>query len=209
MSEQISASPGMIAPNRLEAFSDGVFAIATTLLILEIKVPHAAEGQLGSALVQLWPSYAAYALGFATIGVMWLNHHFLIGLVRRVDRPILFLNLGLLGIVAFIPFPTAVIAEYLVEGSTANLGAASAFYGLTMLALALFFTGMWWHLRRAPFIVKDPDVAAPVQRRALLFCAIAGGLYLVAALLSFALPLLAIAIYAVVVVLFTVVRLAR
>src|SRR5438874_2539580 len=99
---------------RIEAFSDGVYAIAITLLILEIKVPRAgAATPLAEGLLALWPSYVAYFLGFSTIGVMWLNHHRLFQMIHRVDDVLLFLNLLLLLVVSFTPFPTAVLAEHL------------------------------------------------------------------------------------------------
>src|SRR5436190_8943035 len=96
---------------RLEFFSDGVFAIAVTLLILEIKPPEAHN--LGRALVHLWPSYAAYATSFFTIGIIWVSHHNSFDRTTMVDRPTLFFNLALLMVVAFLPFPTAVLANRL------------------------------------------------------------------------------------------------
>lgn len=201
-------SPGAIAPNRLEAFSDGVFAIATTLLIIEIKVP-VVEGNhsLAGALLDLWPSYVAYALGFATIGVMWVNHHFLIGLITRIDKPLIFTNLALLGVVAFIPFPTAVLAEYLTEGSSANLRVAAIFYGVVMCALSVMFTSIWSHLRRTPDLSKDEQVSNVVATRALKFCGIGLVLYLLAIAVAFVLPALAVGMYGVVVILFAAGRL--
>ena len=93
---------------RVEAFSDGVFAIAITLLILEIRVPHAgAEHGLWAGLVALWPSYVAFVLSFFVILIMWVNHHELIRLVRAVGYPFLFANGLLLLTVTFVPFPTA------------------------------------------------------------------------------------------------------
>ena len=97
---------------RLEAFSDGVFAIAITLLILEIKVPHAEHG-LWAGLAALWPSYAAFALSFIVILIMWVSHHELMHMIHRVTYPILFVNGLLLLTVTFVPFPTAVLAEHL------------------------------------------------------------------------------------------------
>lgn len=101
---------------RVEAFSDGVFAIAITLLILEIKVPEGAGEHLWTALGAQWPSYAAYVVSFLVIGIMWANHHTVFGYVARVDRTLLFLNLLLLLVVAALPWPTALLAEYLREG---------------------------------------------------------------------------------------------
>ncbi|WP_052372699.1 TMEM175 family protein [Amycolatopsis taiwanensis] len=120
---------------RVEAFSDGVFAIAITLLILEIKVPSADEhGGLWRALGAQWPSYAAYVVSFLIIGIMWVNHHQLFSYVARVDRTLMFLNLLLLMVVAAVPFPTAMLAEYLREDGASHV--AAAVYSLVMVVMA-------------------------------------------------------------------------
>ena len=108
--------------NRLEAFSDGVFAIAITLLILEIKVPPAAN--LGNGLLQLWPSYLAYAISFVVIGAIWINHHAMFDWIDRVDQKLLLLNTLHLMFIAFLPFPTAVLAEALHSGLNQSTAAA-------------------------------------------------------------------------------------
>ena len=95
---------------RLETFSDGVFAIAATILVLELSVGGAKVGDLGSALLDLWPSYLAYVTSFLTIGIIWMNHHTLVETIERADRVLLFLNLLLLLVVAFLPFPTKLVA---------------------------------------------------------------------------------------------------
>ncbi len=131
---------------RIEAFSDGVFAIAITLLILEIKVPNAHElgavGGLGAALLKLWPSYLAFVTSFATILVMWVNHHRLFNHIRRIDHAFLFWNGLLLFLVTFVPFPTALLAEYLPH---AEARLAASVYSGTFVAVALAFMGLWWH----------------------------------------------------------------
>jgi len=96
--------------SRLEAFADGVFAIAATLLILNVTVSGA---PLAQELVQIWPSYAAYAVSFLTIGIIWVNHNTVMGQIGRVDRMFLFLNVLFLMFVAFIPFPTRLLAQYM------------------------------------------------------------------------------------------------
>src|SRR2546423_10880475 len=96
-----------MAKNRVEAFSDGVFAIAATLLVLEIHVPApGARGGLGHALLEQWPAYASYVVSFLVIGIIWVNHHAVLEHLRVVDRPLLLLNLLLLLWVALIPWPT-------------------------------------------------------------------------------------------------------
>lgn len=203
-------SLGAISTTRLEAFSDGVFAIATTLLVLEITVPQIGKaGNLFQALLDLWPSYLAYLVSFLTIGVMWINHHFLIGLYQRVDRPLLFINLGLLAVVAFIPFPTAVLAEYLVEGNPSQLSAATLLYGLVMILLATMFTLLWLHTRSAADSLRDANASAGIIDKALTFCLVSLGLYAVAIALAFVAPVAALALYVLVVLLFSFGRLSR
>jgi len=126
---------------RLEAFSDGVFAIAITLLVLELAVP-AARGKedLAGVLRGEWPSYFAYVVSFAIIGIMWVNHHGLMHNVARVDRPLLFFNLLLLFFVAVLPFPTALLAEHL-QSDGSNV--AAAVYSGNMLGCAIGFQALW------------------------------------------------------------------
>jgi TMEM175 potassium channel family protein len=127
---------------RLEAFSDGVFAIAITLLVLEIPVPRVDQGGLPDALLDQWPNYAAYAVSFAIVGIIWINHHAVFGYVERVDRGLLFLNLNLLLWVALIPWPTSVLAEYMQSGGS-NERAAALVYALTMTFMGASFGGLW------------------------------------------------------------------
>ncbi len=127
--------------SRLEAFSDGVFAIAITLLVLEIVVPHLEEpGELGQALLDLWPSYLAYATSFLTIGIMWINHHTVFRQLGEVDHRFLFINLGLLMCISFVPFPTTLLADYAWGGDGT---AAALAYGITLTITAIFFNLLW------------------------------------------------------------------
>jgi uncharacterized membrane protein len=126
--------------SRLEAFSDGVFAIAATLLVLEIGVTEADAHHLGQALLDLWPSYLAYATSFITIGIIWMNHHTCVETIRRVDRTFLFLNLLLLMTVSFLPFPTKLVAEHLQRpGEQAAVYA----YASTFVVMAMLYN-LWW-----------------------------------------------------------------
>lgn len=132
-------------PGRLEAFSDGVFAIAITLLVIEIKVPqpnevHAAGG-LWPALWHLWPSYLAYLISFVTIGIMWANHHAISHYVRRVDRRYVLVTIALLMAIGFIPFTTAVLAEHLPHPEERT--AATVFYGAWYVVTAVIFNLLW------------------------------------------------------------------
>jgi uncharacterized membrane protein len=146
---------------RVEAFSDGVFAIAITLLILEIKVPEGAGEHLWTALGAQWPSYAAYVVSFLIIGIMWANHHTVFGYVARVDRTLLFLNLLLLLVVAALPWPTALLAEYLREGEASHV--AAALYSGFMVAHAFTFGLVWWWLTRTGHLF-DARVDAEAAR---------------------------------------------
>jgi TMEM175 potassium channel family protein len=127
-----------VSTGRLESFSDGVIAVAITLLVLNIAVPPpATTHHLGHALANQWPIYAAYVTSFITIGIIWINHHVMIGRLARPDHSILMLNLVLLLTVAVIPFGTALLASYLKQGQGDKL--AAAVYGGILLAMALAF----------------------------------------------------------------------
>jgi uncharacterized membrane protein len=129
---------------RIEAFSDGVFAIAITLLILELKVPHLPEGApagaLAAALLHQWPSYVALVTSFFTILVMWANHHAVFALVQRINGPFLYANGLLLLVVTVVPFPTALLAEYFQKpgGSV-----AAAAYGGTFVFAGVAYNLLW------------------------------------------------------------------
>jgi uncharacterized membrane protein len=121
---------------RVEAFSDRVFAIAITLLILNLKVPSGPAGHLGAALARQWPTYAAFLLSFFFIGIMWVNHHRLFNHIRRSDNGLLFLNLLLLLGITVVPFPTALLAAHY---GTADRTVAAAVFNGTYVVLAVFF----------------------------------------------------------------------
>jgi uncharacterized membrane protein len=137
---------------RLETFSDGVFAIAATLLILEIRLPDGVSVTHG--LVHAWPSYVAYATSFLTIGIIWVNHHTVLRQIGRVDRTFLFSNVVFLMIVAFSPFPTRVLAEHLRDGSKP----AAFAYGVSFTLMAISYGAMWFYaVRRGRLIAEDAD----------------------------------------------------
>jgi uncharacterized membrane protein len=129
---------------RIEAFSDGVFAIAITLLILEIKVPHlpggAANRELLQSLLAEWPSLLAFVLSFAAVLIMWVNHHGLFNLLQTIDRRSIFANGLLLLLVTFVPFPTAVLAAY-IDQEAAN--AAAAVYCGTYVLICFAYNLLW------------------------------------------------------------------
>jgi len=144
---------------RLEAFSDGVFAIAITLLVLEIKVPpaHEATGSsLLASLRHLWPSYVGYLITFVTIGIMWVNHHAMFRYIRRTDRACLLINVVFLLCLSFLPFPTAVLAEHLDDPEGRRV--ATVFYGCSFIVMALMFNLLWWYgTHRGRLLGADVD----------------------------------------------------
>ena len=152
---------------RVEAFSDGVFAIAMTLLILEIRTPERlGAGQLPHALFILWPSYLAFATSFFTIGVMWMNHHRLFNIIGKSDQGLLAINGLLLFSVTFIPFPTALLARYLDHPDSR---VAAILYNSTFLFSALAFQ---WLLRHASArsghlidAAADPESVVAIKRQ--------------------------------------------
>jgi len=125
---------------RVEAFSDAVFAFAITLLVVTISQPDDYRHLLHD-LSSRWPSLAAYAVTFAIIGIMWLNHHSVFAHFAKVDRGLVFFNLALLMTVAFLPYPTGVLGEALARGEGERT--AAVVYGITMTANALAWTGLW------------------------------------------------------------------
>ena len=155
-----SATDRRRSPERLEAFSDGVFAIAITLLVLEIRVPSrdqlADPAELIKALGALWPSYVGYLLSFVTIGIIWANHHNLFRLVGRVSHGLVLANLLLLLTVGFVPFPTALLAATL-ETPSAQIGVLV--YAATFIAVAVAFNVLWYEIRTRPGVLR-PDVEA-------------------------------------------------
>jgi uncharacterized membrane protein len=134
-----------VRKSRAEAFSDGVFAVAATVLVFNLIDPRVSSG-LGRALLTEWPSYAAYAISFSTIVVIWVNHHAVTDTIERFDRRLLFINGLLLLTVAAIPFPTGLLAHYLQAGHDQT--AASVAYGLTMTTMGIAFSAFNLYARR-------------------------------------------------------------
>ena len=127
---------------RIEAFSDGVFAVAITLLVLNIQVPSPLppDNNLIRSLFRQWPVYLAFLTSFATIGIMWINHHRLYTHIKRSDNTLMVLNLLLLLIIIFIPFPTALLAQYIFDP---NEHQAAAFYSGVFCVMAICFNLLW------------------------------------------------------------------
>jgi uncharacterized membrane protein len=152
---------------RIEAFSDGVFAIAITLLILEIQVPpQTPHGGLRAALVELWPSYLAFLASFMTIGIMWLNHHRLFTLIYKKDDGLIAFNLLLLLGITWLPFPTALLAEHLL-GPHDDQKTAGLVYAMSFFIIAIVFNLMWRYACRARIVQEDLNVSAITRQYAL------------------------------------------
>jgi uncharacterized membrane protein len=179
---------------RIEAFSDGVFAIAITLLTLELKAPDLHNDFTGSTLFHelllRWPSYLAFFLSFATIFIIWVNHHRMYSVIQRADARFIYLNGGLLLLVSVIPFTTSVLAKYVQTSATQ---VSAALYMLLLAGVAFAFWLMWNYATRDYLLLKRPaaDVLIePVKTRFL----IAIGVYSASAALAFVLPYLSIAV---------------
>jgi uncharacterized membrane protein len=178
-------------PGRLVAFSDGVFAITVTLLVLEIRPP-AEYTNLLHSLVALWPSYLAYAVTFLFIGQVWANHHVMFDHIRLADRVVLLLNTLVLMVVAFLPFSTSVLAGALRSGHGQRT--AVVFYGIAFAATALTFNAVWQYACRHRLLSETLDHAGAtaVSRRFQLALAwLATG-----AILGAVLPVLGVAVIA-------------
>lgn len=174
--------------NRLEAFADGIFAFAATLLILNLTVTGIS---LGKELRDIWPSYVAYAVSFTTIGIIWINHHTFMHQIARVDRLFLVINVLFLMFIAFIPFPTRLLALYVrSDGGEA----AALAYGLTLTSTAILFNAMWrYAAHRQRLLRQDADPAAVRGiSRSYLFGPIS---YLTATLVALVNPLASGALY--------------
>ena len=155
-----------MSKGRLEAFSDGVLAVAITLLVLDIKVPVPHSGQgLGSELLRQWPSYAAYVTSFVTIGIIWINHHAMISRLRETDHPVLVLNLLLLMSIGILPFATSLMAAYLKESSGEHL--AAAIYSGSFLVMSVFFLLLQHHILFAKRNLLGPSLNDE-QRRSIM-----------------------------------------
>lgn len=146
----------MTDTNRLETFADGVFAIAITLLVLGIRVPDAGEPLVG-ALVKQAPEFLAYVVSFLTIGIMWVQHHKLFTVIRRSNSTFAMINVIFLMFIAFVPFPTAVLAQRI--GSSVDAVPATLLYGATMVGNAVMFNLTWRYASSRGGHLLDPDLA--------------------------------------------------
>ena len=179
---------------RLETFADGVFAIAATLLILNVDAQIGEHSSaLGHRLLEIWPSYIAYAVSFVTIGIIWSNHHTVMAQLGRVDRTFLMLNVLLLLCIAFVPFPTRLIAEHLRDRH--DLEAAALAYGATMTVMSIAYFTLWIYASHAGRLLHtdaDPRVVSGITRSYLPGIPV----YLTATLIAFVAPLASVIMFA-------------
>jgi uncharacterized membrane protein len=177
--------------SRLETFADGVFAIAATLLILNVDAQISDVQSLGSRLLHIWPSYLAYVVSFVTIGIMWVNHHTVMSQIDRTDRRFLLATVGLLLCIAFVPFPTRLVAEH-IRGAGARDAALA--YGFTMVATAVMFNVSWFYASRGKRLLRadaDPAVVTGISRSYLP----GPWIYLAATLIAFASPTASVCVF--------------
>ncbi len=185
---------GGFSKTRVEALTDGVFAIAMTLLIFGIKVPETAQGPSASLtheLLQLWPRFLSYAISFVILGIYWVGHHNQFHYVHRTDRVLLWINIFFLMCVTFIPFSTALLGQY------PNDRTALMVYGLNLVMVGIFLYAHWWYATHRHRLVHSdihPELVRLAKQRILM--GPAG--FLLAIGLSFVSTRLSLALYALV-----------
>jgi uncharacterized membrane protein len=172
---------------RVEAFSDGVMAIVITILVLELRVPQHEPGRLLSALGSMWAAILAFLISFLRVSVIWLSHHGLFARVRRVDRTLLWLNLGLLLNCMIIPLPTAILADALRDRDPADLRTAAVLYASLAVLQSAAWIPIFRHLRDHPDLV-EPGADAALFHAQLARPWIAVGVDMAAALVGFMSP---------------------
>jgi TMEM175 potassium channel family protein len=172
-----------MSKNRLEAFSDGVFAVAITLLVIEIVVPTGED--LWHQLKDEWPSFAAFFVSFWVIGIIWVNHHGVLDHLKRANRGVLYLNLLLLMTVVFIPFSTALLAEHLKSGADEEV--AAVVYSAAFTAMGLAFGSLWTYITRHRQALGVELSDEEVRRRTVVFL-IGNPFYVIALVVAFISP---------------------
>jgi uncharacterized membrane protein len=176
--------------SRTESFSDGVFAVAATLLVLDLAVGNVPRGQLADALADQWPHYATFVVSFLTIGIIWSNHHLLFERIARVERSLVLLNLVLLMTVTVIPFPTRLLASYLRSGRDEHVAAAVYAGSLLAMSIAFIATNVWSARREMLAEWMTPERTRQALRRSSLGL----GVYALAVGLAFASPVASLAL---------------
>lgn len=193
-SERAPASARRVETARIEAFSDGVIAIAITLLVLGITPPPPGPA-LGAALAGLWPSYLAYAVSFLVIGAIWINHHAIFRHIVRSDGVLLLLNVLQLMLIAFLPFPTAVLAGAFSRGT--GEAVAAAFYGGTLVVVGILVNAMWRYAARGHRLLGAHVTTAEARRLGRRYL-VGPIVYAVASLIALVAPWLAVGVFVIV-----------
>jgi len=162
-------APDLAPSRRTETISDGVFAIAITLLVLNLHVPSATEqsaaGGALPALLQQWPSYLSYLATFITVALVWMNHHALFTRIRHVDQPLQWINIGILLAICLTPFPNALVANALQSGLNSEAAkVAAGAYGLVFLGTTIVWILIWERLAWRPELLRPPYNAAWARR---------------------------------------------
>jgi uncharacterized membrane protein len=179
--------------SRVEAFSDGVFAVAITLLVLQFAVPEVQAGHLLRTLLDQWPLFATYAASFLTIGVIWLNHHTIFSSLKATDRTMQFINLVLLLLIVLVPYPTQLLGKYLQSGIDGKV--AAAFYGVLMTCMSITFQVLVLWAINHPHLLK-PKIDPAKIRSAMPRFALGLLIYGVSIGLAFVSAWLVVALYA-------------
>jgi uncharacterized membrane protein len=185
--------------NRIEALTDGVFAVAMTLLVLDIKVPELrqplATTELPLKLLSLWPKFLSYTISFVILGVYWVGHHVQLSFIRRADRPLLWINIFFLLWVALVPFSTALLSEY------AKTRVAIAIYGANLIAIGLTLA-LHWRYATTESRHVDPDIDRGLVGAAMYRTLMAPLVYVIAIGLSFVRAEMSLALYTLVPILY-------
>jgi uncharacterized membrane protein len=181
----------VVSSARLETFADGVFAIAITLLVLEIHIPAETE-DVGKTLVHQWPSFLAYVTSFLTIGTMWANHHRIFTVIRGTTYGFLFVNILLLMPIAFLPYPTAVFAQHFDKP---DRFAATMLYAGTMSLITIFFSVLWAYAGSHGLMAPSAATSRVVRRRGQLIYRLAPLIYLAGGLASLVDPRISLAVF--------------
>ncbi|MBI2617537.1 DUF1211 domain-containing protein [Candidatus Gottesmanbacteria bacterium] len=187
---------------RLNAFSDGVFAIAITLLVLGIAVPEVMPGphlneELTNRLIALFPKVLSFGISFTIIGIFWFGHHLLFQYIKKIDRNLIWLNIFLLMVISFIPFPAALLGEY------GYAQPAILIYGLTLLIVGILFATIWWYAARKRNFIDD-SLDDHMIKKALNIILLASMSYFIAIVVSFFNPFISLLIYVLIPILYII-----
>jgi len=185
-----------VETRRAESFSDGVFAVAITVLVFNL-LPIAKQGiKFDDLVTNAWPQYAGYVVSFLTIGIMWLNHHTLMAQLAKVDRITLVINTFLLMGVVAVPFPTALVADNLAHGTNvASARLAAVVYGLLLIAISIAYSGLWMYVAANQARLGNRRIRTPVEATIRFSAGLLG--YVAGTLVAaFGSPYVALVIYA-------------